>query len=137
MAACVLTLSISFSCVHCWLLLCCPLRSVYVIDDQERPVGVVTCTDVVRLIISIVQPSYVCAACRCCAALRRVYVIDDQERPVGVVTCTDVVRLIISIVQPNALPASRPGSAKQLQLLEQQEAEQQQHDQQQPEVMQQ
>jgi hypothetical protein len=67
-----------------------------------------------------------------------VYVIDDQERPVGVVTCTDVVRLIISLVQPNALPASRPGSAKQLQQLEQQEAqEQQQHDQQQLEAMQQ
>jgi hypothetical protein len=69
-----------------------------------------------------------------------VYVIDEQERPVGVVTCTDVVRLIISLVQPNSLPASRPGSAKQLQQLEQQEAEQQQHDQQQeqqPEAMQQ
>ncbi|WIA41945.1 hypothetical protein OEZ86_009253 [Tetradesmus obliquus] len=62
--------------------------------------------------------------------IHRVYVIDELERPVGVVTCTDVVRLIISLVQPAALPASRPGSAKQLQQLEQQEAEQQQHDQQ-------
>ncbi|KAF6250582.1 hypothetical protein COO60DRAFT_796807 [Scenedesmus sp. NREL 46B-D3] len=67
--------------------------------------------------------------------IHRVYVIDDQERPVGVVTCTDVVRLIIGLVQPNALPASRPGSAKQLQ--QQQAAEQQQPDQQQPKAMQQ
>eukprot|EP00882_Tetradesmus_deserticola_P002977 GHRQ01003161.1.p1 GENE.GHRQ01003161.1~~GHRQ01003161.1.p1 ORF type:complete len:423 (+),score=182.98 GHRQ01003161.1:682-1950(+) len=72
--------------------------------------------------------------------IHRVYVIDDQERPVGVVTCTDVVRLIIGLVQPDALPASRPGSAKQPKQqpqVPQEEAEQQQHDQQQAETMQQ
>ncbi|WIA21514.1 hypothetical protein OEZ85_000717 [Tetradesmus obliquus] len=33
------------------------IHRVYVIDELERPVGVVTCTDVVRLIISLVQPA--------------------------------------------------------------------------------